>query len=188
MQAYMGIAHVAVDLRLGDQGCHRVYNNDVNGAGPDHGLGDLQSLLTAVRLGNIEIVNIHADIFGIDRIQRVLGVNKAGDAAPFLHFRDHMQGHGRLTGGFRSVDLNDPASWNAAQSQSDIQAQGTGGRCFHFHHGRGISQFHHRAFAVLFLYLRDRRVKRFKLLVMIHCHNCILLFRTCFQNIRSYAV
>ena len=44
----MGITHLTVDLGLGNQGCNGVYNNDIHGAGTNHGFADLQSLLAAV--------------------------------------------------------------------------------------------------------------------------------------------
>ena len=64
----MGITHLAVDLGLRHQGCNRVHNDNVHCTGTHHGLGDLQCLLAVVRLGNVKVVNIDADVLCIDRV------------------------------------------------------------------------------------------------------------------------
>ena len=87
-----------------------------------HGLGDLQSLLTVVRLGDVEVINIHADIFRIDGIQRMLCIDETGDTASLLNLGYHMKRYGCLTTGLRSVDLDHTSLWNTAQSQRNIKA------------------------------------------------------------------
>ena len=42
-------------------------------------------------------------------------------------FGNYLQGERRLTGTFRTVDFTDPAIWQAANTQRDIQAKGAGG-------------------------------------------------------------
>ena len=175
MEADVGVAHVAVDLRLGHKGRDRVDHDDIDGAGPDHGLGDLQGLLAAVGLGDIEVVDIHADILGIDGIQRVLRVDEARDTAPPLDLGDHVQGDGGLTGGFGTVDLDDPAAGDAAQSQGDIQAQGPGRDGLHIHLGGGVAELHDRALAELLLYLGQRRVQRLLSLIILRNSHLFLL-------------
>ena len=91
MQADVALAHLSLDLRLGDQRRHRVHDNDVDGSGTYHRIRDLKSLLAVVRLGNIQFVDIHAEILRVDRIQRVLRVNESSDSASLLRLRDHMQ-------------------------------------------------------------------------------------------------
>ena len=166
----MGITHIAVDLSLGDQGRDRVDNDNVDRAGTHHCLRDLQRLFAAVRLGNIEVVDIHADVLGVNGIQRVLRVDEACDAAPLLHFRDHVQGHGRLTGGLRSVDLNDPSLGNTAKAEGDIKAQGACGNGLDIHLNGRVAKFHDCSLAVLLLNLQKGRVKRLLLLVIIYAH------------------
>ena len=64
----MGITHLAIDLSFWHQSCYRVYDHDIYSAGTYHSFCNLQPLLTVIRLGNIEIINIYADIFCINRI------------------------------------------------------------------------------------------------------------------------
>ena len=50
----------------------------------------------------------------------MLGIDKARNAAALLHFRNHVQRDRGLTGGLRSVDLDDTPLRNAAESQREI--------------------------------------------------------------------
>ena len=143
----MEIAHIALNLRLRHECRDRVHNDDIHGAASHHGLGNLERLLTGVRLGDVEIVDIDPDILCIDRIQRVLGVDKARNAAALLHFRDHMQRDRGLTGGLGAVDLDNASLRNAAESQREIQAQRSGRRGLHIHHIARVAEFHDRALA-----------------------------------------
>ena len=86
----MGITHITVNLCLWNQGSNGIHDHDINRTGTHHGLCDLQSLLTVVRLGNIKIVDIYPDVLGIDRIQRMLCINKACDTACLLYLCDSM--------------------------------------------------------------------------------------------------
>ena len=157
----MGITHIAVDLRLGHQGRHRVHDHDIHRAGANHCLCDLQGLLAVIRLGDIEVVNIHADILRVNGIQGMLRINKAGNASPLLYLRHHMKGNGGLTAGLRTVNLDHTSLGDTSQSQGNIQAQGTGGHCLDIHICSGISQLHHRALSVGFFDLGQRRVQGF---------------------------
>ena len=64
----MAVSHVTVDLRLRYQCGNRVHYNNIDGAGTYHGLSNLQCLLTVIRLRNVQIINVYADILRIDGI------------------------------------------------------------------------------------------------------------------------
>jgi hypothetical protein len=74
----VGVAHFAVELGLGDEGGNGVDDQHVDGAGADQGLGNLQRLLAAIGLRNQQVVHIHAELFGVAGVERVLGVDKGG--------------------------------------------------------------------------------------------------------------
>ena len=44
-------------------------------------LGDLERLLAGVGLGDQELVDVDAELLGVDRVERVLGVDEGADAA-----------------------------------------------------------------------------------------------------------
>ncbi len=117
----MGIAHFALNLRTRHKCCHGVYYNNVNRAAADHRFRNFQRLFAIVRLRNIQVVNVHTQRFGICRIHCMLRVDIARNALAFLHLRNDMQRNRCFTGGFRSIDFDDPALWHAAHAQRDIQ-------------------------------------------------------------------
>ena len=98
----------------------------IHGAGADQGLADLQALLACIRLGNEHRVNVHAQGLGIVWVQGMLGVNEGSLAAQLLGLRQDVQGQSRFSRGFRAVDLDDAAAWDSADTQGNVQAQGTG--------------------------------------------------------------
>ena len=91
----------------------------------------------------------------------MLCVDKSGDSAVFLYFCDHMQGNRCLTTGFRSVDLDDTSLRDSAQSQCNIQAQGTGRDRLHIHLRGRVAELHHCSLAIFFFKLCNRCVERF---------------------------
>ena len=50
LQAHVAVAHVALDLGAGREGGDGVDHHDVDGAGADEHVGDLERLLTGVGL------------------------------------------------------------------------------------------------------------------------------------------
>ncbi len=90
-------------------------------------VGDFERLLAGVRLRDQQIVDIDAQLAGIDRIERVLGVDVRGGAARLLHLGDDLQRQGRLAGRLRTVDLDDPAARQPADPQRDIEPERPGG-------------------------------------------------------------
>ena len=126
----MGIAHVALDLGLGDQRSHGVDDDYRDGAGPNQHLADLQCIFAGIRLGDQQVVDVYADALRIDGVERVLGIDKGSLAALLLSFCDDVQRQRRLTGRFRSVDLDDPSLGYAAYAAGDVEADGSRGDRF----------------------------------------------------------
>src|SRR5690606_2886584 len=120
-KTYVRVTHLALDLRPGHQGGDGVDDDHVDRATPDQHLGDLQGLLTGVRLRDQEVVHVHAQLPGVPHVQRVLGVDEGGDPSGTLRVRDDVQTEGRLTAGFRPVDLGDPPPGHTPDSDGDIE-------------------------------------------------------------------
>ena len=98
----MGVAHLAFDLGPGRQRGHRVDDEDVERAGADQHVGDLERLLPGVGLGDEQVVDVDPDGPGVDRVHGVLGVDVGADAAVALRLGHHVHGQGGLPRGLRA--------------------------------------------------------------------------------------
>ena len=123
----MRVAHLAVQFRLGNQRGHRVNHQHVNRARTHQRLGNFQCLLAAIRLRNQQVVHIHAQLFGIAGVERVLSVYKRSQPAQPLRFRNHLQSDGRLSRRLRPEDFRNPPAGNATHAQCSVKADGAGG-------------------------------------------------------------
>ncbi len=83
LEADVAVAHLALDLGAGHQGRHGVDDDDVERAGPDQHVDDLERLLTGVGLRDQERVGVDAERLRVFRVERVLGVDERGDAPAF---------------------------------------------------------------------------------------------------------
>ena len=94
-----GIAHLAFEFGFGRQRRNRIDHDDVDAARAHQRVGDFKRLFAGVRLGDQHFVDIDAQLLGIDRIERVFGVDIGGDAALLLGFGHGMQRQRRLARG-----------------------------------------------------------------------------------------
>ena len=127
LQAHVGVAHFAVQLGLGNKGGDRVDHQDVDGAGADQRLGDFEGLLARIGLGNQQVVDIHAQLFGVAGVEGVLGVDKSRQAAGALGLGNDLQGDGGFARRLGAEDLSHAAAGNAAHAQRGVEADGSGG-------------------------------------------------------------
>ncbi|MNN43110.1 hypothetical protein D3C81_1573300 [compost metagenome] len=112
----MGIPHIAFDFRLRHQCCYRVNDNNVYCAAANERLSDFQRLLTRIRLGQQQFINVYAKGIGIFRVERMLCIDEGSLSAKLLYFCDGMKGNRCLTGGFRSVYFNNTSLGKSAYS------------------------------------------------------------------------
>src|ERR687889_833562 len=120
----MRVAHLSLDLSPRYEGRHRVYNDDVEGAGAHEGIRYLQGLFAVIRLGKVEVLEVNPDSLGVGRVEGVLGVDEGGEAPCFLRLGDNVQGEGRLAARLRTEDLHDATPWEATDTEGDVQGQG----------------------------------------------------------------
>ena len=118
---------------------------------------DLQRLFAGVGLGHQQVVKIDAELVGVGRVQRVLGVDEGGGAAGLLHLGHDVQRQGGFAGAFRPVDLDHPPLGQAADAERDIQTQRSGRVGLHDIAGALLTQLHHRPLAEGPVDLRKRR-------------------------------
>ena len=126
LQAGLHVAHLALDLGARRQRRDRIDHEHVDRARAHQRVGDLQRLLAGVGLRDQEIVEVDAELAGIDRIERVLGVDEGADAAALLRLGDRVQGERGLAGGFRAVDFDDAPPRQAADAERDVEPERAG--------------------------------------------------------------
>ena len=139
-------------------------DDDRDRAGAHQRLGDLERLLAGVGLGDQELVDVDAELLGVDRVERVLGVDEGADAALALLLGDDVQRQRGLARALRPVDLDDPALRQAADAERDVEADRAGRDRLDVERGRR-SEPHDRALAEAALDLRQRGFER---LLLVH--------------------
>ncbi|GAA4338310.1 hypothetical protein GCM10023178_51590 [Actinomadura luteofluorescens] len=119
----------ACDLDLGarHQRGDGVDDDDVDRAGADQHVGDLQGLLAGVGLGDQQGVDVDAELGGVLGVERVLGVDEGGDAAHLLDARDGVERDGGLAGALGAVHLDDAAARQTADAEGDVEGDRAGG-------------------------------------------------------------
>ena len=126
LQARQAVAHLAFELGARRQRRDRIDHQHVDRAGAHQRVGDLQRLLAGVGLRDQQVVEVDAELAGIDRVERVLGVDEGADAAVLLRLGDDVQRQRGLARAFRPVDLDDAAARQAADAERDVEAERAG--------------------------------------------------------------
>ena len=176
LQADKAVAHLAVDFGARHQRGHGVHHHDIHCARAHQRLADFQRVLAGGGLADVKLVNVHAQLFSVVGIQRVLGVDKGRDAAAFLGLGHDMQGDRGFARGFGAVDLDDTALGDAAHAQGQIQLQASGGHHVHLH-VRLLTQLHHGTLAKLLFQRGQRGLQRLGAIVhqfRVLCFVCFL--------------
>ena len=119
----MAVAHFAFQLGARHQGGDVVNHQHVDRAGADQRVGDLQPLLAGIGLPDQQVVDIDAELAGIDRVERVFGVDEGADAAALLRLGDGVQSEGGLARAFRAVNFDHTAARQAADAKREVQAE-----------------------------------------------------------------
>ncbi len=167
LKADMTVAHLTFDLGPGHESGHRVDDDDIDRAGPDEHVRDLQCLLTGIGLGDQQRVGVDPELGRVVGVECVLGVDEGCDPAGGLGVRDRVQSDGRLAGRFRTVDLHYASSWQPADAERHIQRDGTGRDDLDRWTGF-VTEPHNRALAELLVDLCESVLQR--LLTVESCH------------------
>src|SRR4029079_4670233 len=115
------VAHLALDLGAGHEGRDRVDDDAVDAARADQGLGDLQRLLTGVRLRHEQLVDVDATGAGVAGVERVLDIDEGDDAATPLRLGEDVLADRRLARRLRAEDLRDPTARDAADTEREVE-------------------------------------------------------------------
>ena len=117
----MRVTHLAFDLRPRDQSSDRIDDDYIDGVTADQYFGDLERLLTRVRLRHEQVVYVHPKFPRVRHIQSVLGVDEGGDPAHPLGIGDDMKAKGGLTTRLRAIDLGDPPSRDTTDANGRVE-------------------------------------------------------------------
>jgi len=101
-------------------------NLRIHSPGPDQCIGNFKGLFAGIRLRNKQFININPERIGINRIKRMLGIDKGRDPALALDFCRHMKSQCGFTGTFRAVNFNHPSPWQAADTKGNIKTERAG--------------------------------------------------------------
>src|SRR5271165_635213 len=162
----MAVTHFAFELGARHEGSDRIDDQHVNGARADQSVRYLERLFAGVGLGNQQIVDIDAELAGIGRVERVLGVYESAGAAAALRFGNDMQGKRRLAGALRPVNLNDPATRQPTDAERDIETQRSRRDHLGIRGGLARPKLHYRTLAEGAFDLSERRVQS---PLLVHC-------------------
>lgn len=98
-------------------------------------------MFACVRLRDKQVINVHATLGGISRIEGMFHVNESGRATEFLRLGNDVLADGGLTGRFRTEDFSDAPARDAANPKRQIEGEGTGRDGLH-HHAMRLSKTH----------------------------------------------
>src|SRR5215831_823510 len=155
----MAVAHFAFEFGARYEGGDRIDDQHVDGARTDQRIRYLQSLLAGVGLGNQQIVHVDAELAGVSRIERVLGVDKSASPAAALRFGNDMQGKCRLAGTLRPVNLDNTSARQTTNAQRDIETQRSRRNYLRIGGGLARSELHDRTLAERAFDLPERCVQ-----------------------------
>src|SRR5262249_42321477 len=133
-------------------------DNHIDAARSDEDLDDFESLLAVVGLRDEQVVQIDAQLLGVDGIERVLGVDKRRHAAQLLGFGNDLQRERGLARRLRPENLDDAAARHATDAQGVVDADGAGRNGVDRLDGALLSQAHDRALAKLLFDLADGQI------------------------------
>ena len=171
MKSNEGVSHFAFQLGAGNQGCHGIDYQDVNGTTSYQHFADLECLFTRIGLGNQKGINVHTQVTGVLRVHRMFGVNERSRAPFLLSLGNGMQCQGRLPARLGTINLDHSTSGIPADSQRRIRTNRTGRDHGHSESG-SIAQFHDRAFSELALDLTQRHINGPLLVLILISHTC----------------
>jgi hypothetical protein len=126
---------------------------------PHQRVDDLERLLASVGLRDDQLVNVDAELPGIDGVERVLGIDEGDRTAALLRFGQHVQRQRGLARAFRSVNLDHPAARQATDAQGDVEPERPGRDRLDLHRFL-LAQLHRRALAECAVDLRERGLER----------------------------
>ena len=176
------VAHLPLKLHARRERGDGVDRDDVDRTGAHEHVGDLQRLLPVVGLGDEQLVDVDADLLGVERVHRVLGVDERAHAPQLLGLGEHVVDQRGLTGGLGTEDLDDAPARHPADAEREVERQRPGGDRGDTHLRTLVAHAHDAALAELALDLSKRPLQRGVaslggLLLLVYGHGLLLRYR-----------
>ena len=158
----MRFAHLAFDLGAWHERRDRVDDDNVHSARSNQDFHNLQRLLSVVGLRDEQVVEFHAELGGILRVEGMLGIHERRHPSEFLRFGDHLERQRRLARRLRPEDLDDATARHTTNPEGVVEADRSGRDGRHRRDDVFLAEAHDRAFAELFLDLADGQLDGFE--------------------------
>ena len=127
LRADGGVADLAFEFLFRDQRRDGIEHDDVERIGAHERLDNPKRFFAGARLRDEQIVQVHAELARVLRIERVLDVDERREAAALLGLGDDGERQRRLAGRFRAVNFHDAAAREAADAERAIDQNVAGG-------------------------------------------------------------
>src|SRR3569623_587391 len=85
-----------------------------------------ERLLASIGLRHDELVDVDPELLGIDRVERMLGIDERGSAAILLRFGDDVQSERGLARAFWPVHFAHAATRQPADPERDVEPEAPG--------------------------------------------------------------
>src|SRR5262245_32768482 len=177
LQPRKAVAHVAFEFGAGSERGHRVYDQRVYGVRPHQRFADLQRLLARIGLRDEQVVDVDAELLGVDGVERVFGVDVGRDAARLLRLGHDVQRQRGFAGAFRAEDFDDAPARQPADSDSRVEADARSRDHRHVF-GLVVAEAHDSALAELLFNVEQSRLDGLSLFTFFHCHRFLLFLST----------
>ena len=168
------VADLAFEFLLRHERGHGIEHDDIERVRAHERLDDAQRLLAGTRLRDEQIVEIHAEFFGVLRIERVLDIHEGREPAQLLRLRDERQRERGLSRRLRPEDFDDAPARKAAATERAVDQDVA--RRDHLHvHVRGIAEAHDGSVSEILCDLLDGEIE-----VLVSCGGDFVFFRVGF--------
>src|SRR6266545_883003 len=155
LEAHLRFTHLSLDFGARHERGDRVDDDHVDAAGADEHFDDFERLLAVVRLRDEEVFELHAELAGVLRVERVLGVDEGRHPAGLLRLRDDLERERGLARRLGPEDLDHAAAGDATNAEGIVEADCAGGNRGHLRDDLLAAEAHDRALAELLFNLAD---------------------------------
>ncbi len=159
LHAHCRHAHLALQLGFRHERGHGINDDHVERVRAGERFTNRKRLFATVGLRHEQVIEVHAELLGVTRIERVFCVNEGRQSAGLLGAGDDVEHQRRFAGRFRPENFNDAPARDAAHAEREVHRQRAGGNDINLRLRARVAQAHDAAVAVGFGNGRDGGIK-----------------------------